>query len=258
MYHHKTTRAKSLKQTAADTLIAISARINSRFLFFLLLDNLQVLLILLDRVLISVDTITINTLLNKDFRKRSREENDVTSNKLLDVIYVLHSSLSVPCPDKGSEGQLDPSLAQPAWHGARQALRGGHTQPWWAHGFVASWLTPRCAVRINGTSHLKEDFRVLSKGSLDRMFRVWRQMMNIQQGQANPILCALPQEITPFLPVMLGSLACIRQFRDETFLGEWMLWQMLSAGNLLKGQLVRGYCSCSVEHSWFTQNGLKM
>lgn len=97
-----------------------------------------------------------------------------------------------------------------------------------------------------------------SKGSLDRMLSAWRQMLNIQQGQANPLPCILTEEKTHFLPVILGPMACIRQFWDETFLGEWMSWQMLSAGNLLKSQLVRGYRSCSVEHSWFTQNGLKM
>ena len=97
-----------------------------------------------------------------------------------------------------------------------------------------------------------------SKGSLDRMLSASRQMMNIQQGRANPFPCILPQEETHFLPAMLGSTACIRQFWDETFLGERMSRQMLSAGNLLKSQLVRGYRSCSVEHSWFTQNGLKM
>lgn len=101
-----------------------------------------------------------------------------------------------------------------------------------------------------------------ASGCLSKQFRQDALSFKIYdehyQGQANPILCVLSQEITPFLPVMLGSPACIRQFWDETFLGEWMLWQMLSAGNLLKRQLVRGYCSCSVEHSWFTQNGLKM
>lgn len=64
--------------------------------------------------------------------------------------------------------------------------------------------------------------------------------------------CVLTQERTPSLPVLLASTACTRQFGDETFLGEWMSWQMLSAGHLLKSQLVRGYRSCSVEHSWFT------
>lgn len=70
--------------------------------------------------------------------------------------------------------------------------------------------------------------------------------------------CVLTQDRTPLLPVLLGSTACNRQFGDETFLGEWMSWQMLSAGHLLKSQLVRGYRSCSVEHSWFTQNGLQV
>lgn len=190
---------------------------------------------------------------------RSREEDDVTCNKLPGVIYVLlHCSLSVPGPDKGFEGQLEHSLAQPArarrWAGAVWRTRSAPAST----GVCGILAHPRCAVRINGTSHRKEGFRVESKGSLDRMLRASRQMMNIQQGQANPILYVLPQEITPFLPAMLGSPACIRQFWDETFLGEWMSWQMLSAGNLPKRQLVRGYCSCSVEHSWFIQNGLKM
>lgn len=83
-------------------------------------------------------------------------------------------------------------------------------------------------------------------------------LMNIQQGRANPFPYILTKEKTHFLLAMQGSVACIRQFWDETFLGEWMSWQMLSAGNLLKSQLVRGYRSCSVKHSWFTQNGLKM
>lgn len=152
-------------------------------------------------------------------------------------------------------GSWNPAWHSPLGHGTGQVLRD---LPWRVCGYVGSWLAPRCAVQINATSHLKESFKVPSKGSLDRMLRVLRQIMNIQQGQANPILCVLPQEITPFLPVMLGSPACIRQFWDETFLGEWMSWQMLSAGNPLKRQLVRGYCSCSVEHSWFTQNGSKM
>lgn len=144
---------------------------------------------------------------------RSREEDDVTCNKLPGVIYVLlHCSLSVPGPDKGFEGQLEHSSAQPArarrWAGAVWRTRSAPAST----GVCGILAHPRCAVRINGTSHLKEGFRVESKGSLDRMLRASRQMMNIQQGQANPILYVLPQEITPFLPAMLGSPACIRQF----------------------------------------------
>lgn len=50
-------------------------------------------------------------LLNKYSHMRSREENDITSNKLLGVIYVLlHCSLSVPGPDKGFEGAAGTQL----------------------------------------------------------------------------------------------------------------------------------------------------
>lgn len=175
---------------------------------------------------------------------RSGEENGITSNKLLGVIYVLlHCSLSVQGPDKGLEGAAGAQLGTACMVSTRVCGILAHSQ-----------MCCPDQQHISAQGRLQGAFQ----GSLDRMLRVLRQMMNIQQGQANPILCVVSQEITPFLPVMLDSPACIRHFWDETFLGEWMSWQMLSAGNLLKRQLVRGYCSCSVEHSWFTQNGLKM
>lgn len=179
---------------------------------------------------------------------KSREKNDVTSNKLLGVIYVLLYWVS-QAQRRALRGQLDTVWHSPLRQGAGWALPGGRDPPWPVGGNVGSWITHASS---------QGRLQVPSKGSLDRMFRVLWQMMNIQQGQANPILCVPPREITPCLPVILGSPACIRQFGDETFLGEWMSWQMLSAGNLLKRQLVRGYCSCSVEHSWFTPDGLKM
>lgn len=88
MYHHKTPGAESLSHN-------------------------QVLLILLDIVLISVDTIIINTLLNKYSHMGSMEENDFTCNKLLGVIYVLlYCSLQVvPGPQKGFETAAGIQLA---------------------------------------------------------------------------------------------------------------------------------------------------
>lgn len=251
---------ESLKQTAADTWIAVSARMNSAFIFqktpLLLVSHSQTLLILLDRGLVSVDTITINMLLNKYSHMRSMKEDDFTRNKLLGVIYVLlHCSLwVVPGPHKSFEVAAGIQLA--------------HSLP--GHGTVrdAAWRSMKALINYHkylGTQDPGSLTDLLpgstanlvsrkasgwpSKGSLDRMLSVSRQMLYIQQAWANPFLYILTQERAQSLPGVLGSKACIRQSWDETLLGEWMSWQMLSAGNLLKSQLVRGYRSCSVEHS---------
>lgn len=139
-------------------------------------------------------------LLNKYSCMRSREENDITSNKLLAVIYVLlHCSLSVPGPDKGLEGAAGAQLGTACTGTASSRVCGI---------LAHSHMCCPDQQHISSQGRLQGAFQ----SSLDRMLRVLRQMMNIQQGQANPILCVLSQEITPFLPVMLGSAACIRHF----------------------------------------------
>lgn len=196
---------------------------------------------------------------------RSRGVNDFICNKLFGVIYVLlQCSLRVvPGPHKGFQAAAGIQLAHSllghgtacdaAWRSVKALISHREYVGMRDPGSLTDSLSGSTAKLVS-----RKSSGWPSKGSLDRLLSASGQMMNIQQGRANPFPHILAQEKTHFLPAMLGSVACIGQFWDETFLGEWMSWQMLSAGNLLKSQLVRGYRSCSVEHSWFTQNGLKM
>lgn len=186
MYHHKTPGEESLKQTADNMWFAITARRNSGFLFlktlFLLLDNLLPQPSTLNPpgynfnidIKIDIDTITINTLLNKYSHMRSRGENDFNM-PWTPWCYLRIATVLAPSGPRSTRGLWGSSwrtaCAQPARarHCAWRCLTQCESpnKPSRVRGYAGSWLACRLAVWINSKSRLKEGFRV----AFTRQFR---------------------------------------------------------------------------------------
>lgn len=118
---------------------------------------------------------------------RSREENDITSNKLLGVIYILlHCSLSVPGPGKGFERAAGTRLAQPAqaWH---WAWRPPSAPVMWAWGILAHSQTC-CPVQ----QHISSQGRL--QGAFQRHFKQDAQSFKTDEehstGKSHPLCSA--------------------------------------------------------------------